>query len=328
VAFVDGWLAWAQNLAELYRVYQRPAGAVGMVTDNELCFLETYARYSYTGAGKIVDLGCWFGATTLALARGVIDNPQRRWKRPIEALDRFQWEPWMTLIAQRLGSTCYRDGESFLEWTQRTLKPYEDLIELRAVDLLAPISFGSPIEFLFVDAMKSWDLANAIVQGFFSHFLAGRSLVVQQDFAYHHPAGATIHFLMWMLRDFLTPVYHVPGSCSVVFFVHRAPQKHELPYLDPTALTKEIARQAWEHSLGIVTREARREVHLCKILFFIERGWLYAAWQEAQMFVASAGAVPGAAAKDTRDVIDCQRRRRLSMLEGAQLASLEALLLR
>lgn len=324
---MDEWSAWAQNLAELYRVYHRPHGAVGMVTDNELCFLETYARYSYTGAGKIVDLGCWLGATTLALARGVIDNQRHCQKRPIEALDRFQWEPWMTPIAQRLGSHCYREGESFLERTQKTLKPYEHLIELRAVDLLAPISFGDPIEFLFVDAMKSWGLANAIVQGFFSHLIAGRSLVVQQDFAYHHPVGATNHVLMWMLRDFMVPVYHVPGSCSVVFFVNRPLQKPELPYLDLSSVTTETARQAWEHSLGIVTSDARRDVHLCKVLFFIERGWLHEAWQEAEMLIPAASAIPGAAVKDIRDVIDRQRRRRLSMTEGAQLASLEALLL-
>jgi hypothetical protein len=324
---VDGWTAWARNLAELYRVYQRPFGAVGMVTDNELCFLETYARYSYTGAGKIVDLGCWFGATTLALVRGVIDNQQHRWNRPIEAFDRFQWQPWMTPIAQRLGSPCYRDGESFFEQTRNTLQPYEHLIELRAVDLLLPFSFRDPIEFLFVDAMKSWDLANAIVQVFFPQLIADRSLVVQQDFAYHHPVGATNHVLMWMLRDFMTPVYHIPGSCSVVFFVNRAPQKHELPSLDPTSVTIESARQAWEHSFGIVTNDARRAVHLCKVLFFIERGWLYEAWQEAQSLVASAGAVPGAAVTDIRDVIDRQRGRGLSMIEGAQLASLKALLL-
>lgn len=324
---MDGWSAWARNLAELYRTYQRSSRPVGMVTDNELCFLETYARYSYTGAGKIVDLGCWLGATTLALARGVIDNQQHHWKRPIEAFDRFQWEAWMTPIAERLECPCCREGESFLERTRETLRPYEHLIELRAVDLLMPISFGDPIEFLFVDAMKSWDLANAIVQVFFSQLIAGRSLVVQQDFAYHHPVGATNHVLMWMLRDFMIPVYHVPGSSSVVFFVKRAPQKHELPSLDHSSVTKETARQAWEHSLGMVTNDAMREVHLCEVLFFIERGWLYEAWREAQMLVASGGAVPGAALKDIRDVIDRQRCRRLSMIEGAQLASLEAVLL-
>jgi hypothetical protein len=327
VAFVGGWSEWARNLAELYRVYQRPAEARGMVTDNELCFLETYARYSYTGAGKIVDLGCWLGATTLALARGVVDNQQQRWERPIYALDRFRWEPWMTPIAESIGCPCYLDGDSFLERTRTTLKQYENLISLRSCDLLVPIDFADPIEFLFVDAMKSWDLANAIVQGFFPHLVAGRSLVVQQDFAYHHPVGATNHVLMWLLRDFMTPVYHVPGSCSVVFFVHRALRKNELPWLNPASVSKETARQAWEQSLGIVGNEAKRDVHLCKVLFFIERGWLHEASQEAQMLVASAGAVTGPAVKDIRDLIHTECSRRLPVVDGARLASLETLLL-
>lgn len=323
---MSGWSEWARNLSELYRVYLRPADACGMVTDNELCFLETYARYSYTGAGKIVDLGCWLGATTLALARGVVNNQQHHGDHPIEAFDRFQWQPWMTPIAERLGCPGYRNGESFLEQTRTTLKQYENLILLRPCDLLAPIDFGNPIEFLFIDAMKSWDLANAIVQAFFPHLIAGRSLVVQQDFTYHDPVSATNHVLMWLLRDFMIPVYHVPGSCSVVFFVHKALPKCALPWLDPGSVSIETARQAWERSLEMVATEARRDVRLCKVLFFIERGWLHEAWQEAQMLVAS-GPITGPGVNDIRNLIHRARSRGLPRNDDVPLASLEMLLL-
>jgi hypothetical protein len=324
---VSGWAAWAQNIAEIYRVYERPAGACGMVSNEELCFLETYARFSFTGAGKIVDLGCWLGATTLALARGVADNPQSRWKRPIEAFDRFVWEPWMTPIAVSLGCRCYPDGESFLEQTRTILKPYEGLIRLRDEDLLGDIKFRDPIEFLFVDAMKSWDLANSITRNFLPRLIPGRSLLVHQDFAYHSPVGTTIHLMMWMLRDYFVPVYHVPNSCSVVYFLHRPlVRRRDLPLLDLQAVTPDLARQAFEYSLGVVGGEAQREVRLCKVLFFIERGWLEEAWEEAQTLVNSGGPISGSAAHDVRDLVTRKQRERIREAERVRLAELEALL--
>ena len=69
------------------------------------------------------------GAVTLALARGVAENPNGPWKRPIDSFDRFVWEPWMTPIAQRLGCPRAGDGESFFPLAQANLAPYADLIK-------------------------------------------------------------------------------------------------------------------------------------------------------------------------------------------------------
>jgi hypothetical protein len=274
-----------------------------MVTSAELCLAETYARYSYTGEGKIVELGCWLGAVTLALARGVAENPQTRSKRPIEAFDRFRWEAWMTPIAERLGCSRVPDDETFLEHTKKIVKRYEHLIRFHEKDLLVPERFRDRIEFLFVDAMKSWKLANAIVQTYFPRLIAGRALIVQQDFAYFAPVVATNHILMWLVREQAVPVYHVPGSSSVVFFVRRPFNRGELPKLIQEAVTIEMAEQAWEYSFGIVHGESRRDVWLCKVLFFIEQSWLEAAWEEAQRFVNTTGHVTGPAVQEVRYLV-------------------------
>lgn len=323
---MSGWPAWAQNLDALSRVYVRPPGACGMVTDAELCLAETYARHSYTGAGKIVELGCWLGAVTLALARGVADNPQSRWKRPIDAIDRFRWEAWMTPIAERLGCPTLAEGESFLEYTKAIIKPYEQWIRLRDENLLEPARFRDPIEFLFVDAMKSWDLANTITRTYFPRLIPGRALLVQQDFAYWGVVVATNHILMWLVREHAIPVYHAPGSCSVAFFVQRSFDRRELPTLDPAAVTLDMAEQAWEYSMSFVRGESRRDVWLCKVLFFIEQGWLDAAWQEAQRFVNTTGQVTGPAVQDVRFLVT--RKGGAGVLEGdrLKLAELERLL--
>ena len=297
-----------------------------MVTDAELSLAETYARHSYTGEGKIVELGCWLGAVTLALARGVSDNPQTRRKRPIEAFDRFRWEAWMTPIAERLGCPMVPDGASFFDYTQTILKPYEHLIHLHEEDLLAPERFRDRIEFLFVDAMKSWPLANAIVRAYFPRLIAGRSLIVQQDFAYFGSVVATNHILMWLLREQAVPVYHVPDSCSVAFFVQEPLERRTLPTLDPAAVTVEMAEQAWAYSMSIVRGESRRDVWLCKVLFFIEQGWLQAAWEEAQRFVNTTGLMTGPAVQEVRFLIARKGDEDVLGSDRPRLADLEQLL--
>ncbi len=322
---MSGWPAWARNLDALCPVYQKPPNARGMITDAELCLAETYARFSYTGAGRIVELGCWQGAVTLALARGVAANANGPWKtKPIESFDRFVWEPWMTPIAERLGCPRVADGESFMPLAEAHIAPYADLVALRQKDLLEPVRASQPIEFLFVDAMKSWDLANAIVRSFFPRLIPGRSIVVHQDFGYFGSVVATNHVLMWLLRDRCLPVYHVPGSCSVAFFVTGALDRRTLPVLDAAALTEETAQDAWSYSMSIVRPEGRRDVWLCKILFFVEQGWLAQAREEAQRFVSTTGRVWGPALTEVRYVVGAVRDRRPA--DWLPLTDLERLL--
>jgi len=323
---VSGWSAWAQKLDALCPVYQKPPRACGMVTDAELCLVETYARHSFTGAGKIVELGCWQGAITVALARGLANNPGGPWKRPIESFDRFLWEPWMTPIAERLGCARVADGESFFHLTQANVAPYAHLVSLRQKDLLEPIRFAHPIEFLFVDAMKSWDLANAIVRTFFAKLIPALSLVVHQDYGYFGPIVATNHILMWLMRDYFMPVYHVPGSYSVVFGLTTPIDRKALPRLDKEALTAEMADAAWAYSMGVVRPEGRRRVWLCKILFFIEMGWLDRAWDEAQRFVSTTGRVHGPLDVNVRFVTGRAGSQEGNAAKREQLAALERLL--
>jgi hypothetical protein len=325
------WAEWAENLDKLAPGYKRPPGTLGMVTDAELAFAEHYARFSYSGAGKIVELGCWVGAVTLALARGVAANPQAAAqiaakKRPIEAIDHFRWERWMTPIAERLGCPRVADGESFRALTEANIAPYKHLVDIREKDLLEPDRHREPIEFLFVDAMKSWPLAASISRSYFPRLTTGRSFIVHQDFAYHGVVVATNHILMWLLRDYAEAVYHTPGSCSVVFFVKQPIVPNALPKMDPAKVTIDMAEQAWEYSNGFIRGEAKRDVWLCKILFFIEQGWLDAASEEAQRFVNTTGPAVGAAVNDVQFLAAQKAAHRISNGERAKLSELERML--
>jgi len=283
-----------------------------MLTDNELCFLEQYGRYSYTGAGKIVDLGCWLGGSTLALARGVADSAhqkRRTRRRPIDAFDRFVWEDWMTPIGRMLDvPKQYAPGDDYFEDVEVLLRSHEGMVRLRRGDLVDEPDFRDVIEFLFIDAMKSWPLANAIQRVFFPRLIPERSLIVQQDFGYHHPIVATAHVLMWRLRDAFEAVHHVPNSCSVVFFHRRPLIRRKLPRLDPDLLTVEEVHQIWEHSLQCIGRNMWGPVLLCKLLFMIERGWEEEAHAEAAKLAAQGYRYEGAALADARAAIEKRLR--------------------
>jgi predicted O-methyltransferase YrrM len=289
---VTGWSEWAASLARICQGYRRPSGAYGMTTDEELCFLENYARYSYTGQGQIVDLGCWLGATTLCLARGLSDNSRHDDRRAIEAVDRFNWEDWMTPIAASLGvPKAYQAGDSFLEDVQTLLHDYETLVQIRQADLSRRLKFPSRVEFLFIDAMKSWDLARAIPRTFFPQLIPGVSLVVQQDFGYHDPIVATNHLLMWQLREHFKCVYCIPRSCSVVFIHTKQISLSDLSDLVPEAFTPEMIDEAWEHSLRSVVGEMRPAVLVCKLLFLLGRAEMQAAEAAAKRLIAEDASV-------------------------------------
>lgn len=271
------------NFTPNYTTYTRPANAIGMTSDNELCLCETYAREAWTGEGRIVDLGCWLGATTMALARGVMDRP---YLKLILAIDRFIWETWMDPVAKAIGlEKVYAPGRCFYHDTEDYLSPYSEVVELVQSDLLEYQPSLEPIEFLFVDAMKSWELANAIASKFFPLLIHDKAYVVMQDFCYPNVIHATNHLVMWQLRESLKPVHHVPDSSSVVFKC--VEPITEVPHFDPQAFTASQILEAYEWSCALVQPNMRCQIDAVEIDFLIECGFLGQAHSRLKTLVSS-----------------------------------------
>jgi hypothetical protein len=263
---------WLGQLGPRFRSYDRPEHSYGMTTANELCMVETYARERFTGRGRIVDLGCWYGATTLSLARGLQQNRRAQSHRRIDALDLFRWEQWMDPIAREIGlPKRYEAGQSFYDDVKDLLSPFGDLVKVEQHDLHDYDPPTVPIEFLFIDAMKDWDLARQIVSGFFPHLIANNGYVVQQDFAYYLPEMATNHLIMWYLRHHFECIYHVPASASVVFRCTRPVLGSSLPVFEPGLFTPEMVEKAYAYSLGCVSREMQPLIETAKLNFLIEQ---------------------------------------------------------
>jgi len=184
-----------------------------MITRAEAEFYAATAAARVGKPGVIVDLGCWMGSTSIALARGVLRAPAgRRSNERIVAYDLFVWQDWMA-SAQVRG--VYRNGESFLPEARRLVRDHGGgLIELVRADLTQIEWPGEPIKILLVDAMKSAALSRQIVRAFFPA-LPGGALVVHQDFKHFYTPW--IHLIHSELRDHFRRAHNVRGSGTVAF---------------------------------------------------------------------------------------------------------------
>jgi SAM-dependent methyltransferase len=191
------------------------AGVPTMLVADELRLLSYLAGEIYTGAGAIIDAGCFLGGSTVALADGLRRNLRRRGRpaeRLIHSYDRFEVEDWTrgTFFPQSTQA-----GESFRHLFDRNIASCADLVEVHAGDVRSVEWIGGPIEILFIDVAKHWEVCDRITWQFFPHLIPGRSVVIQQDYLYHHWV-AWLHVTMEYYADYFEYVCDT-GVNSVVF---------------------------------------------------------------------------------------------------------------
>ena len=256
---------------------------LGMISPAERSYLREFAKVHYSGEGALVDLGCWLGASTIELAKGLRENPHATGRaNVVHAYDRFVWEAWMDqFVARTQLSGRYRPGDSFYQECVNRTYPWKENIQFHPGDLNALGWNGSPIEFLFVDAMKSWTLANSILSNFFSALIPGRSVVVHQDFA--HFGTHWIHLIMYRLRNYFEPVHDIPHSWSIVFRYREAiPSGMLVDSYSPALFSIEEVEAAFEYSSSIVAFEKQAQIVGAKVMALLERGDVYRAWKELE----------------------------------------------
>lgn len=245
---------------------------LGMTSSTEQEFLERYGAGSYTGAGNVVDLGCWLGSTTIPLTRGLLKNPAFQGSgRKVYAYDLFIWFDWMN--SSTAGTDIYGryvEGDSFIDEFEKRTSEFGDLIETRAGDLKAIGWDRGVIEFLLVDAMKDFDMAGSIVKDFYPHLIECSSLVFHQDFAHYFTPW--IHLIHWRFRDHFEFVEEIPQSTSVVFKCTRAiPQSDAERELSFAAFTDDDVEAAFDHSMSLVSAEKLANVAAAKVMWYLHQ---------------------------------------------------------
>jgi hypothetical protein len=196
-----------------------------MLTYDERALLYALGRDLAPGA-RIVDAGCFLGGSTAALALGASERVGQP-ARVIHSYDLFLVDhSAATHYPELIGDR--RLGDDLRPVFEEVVGPdLLEYVETHPGDLLAQRWGGDPVDVLFVDVAKTWELNDHVAHEFFPALVPGRSIVVQQD--YVHEWLPWIHITMQLLDRFFERIAVLEGSPSVVFGCTRAIKPRDLP---------------------------------------------------------------------------------------------------
>lgn len=257
-----------QTPAPNAHVYPSTADNVGMISPAEKAFYaESAARY-FGREGAIVDLGCWLGATSIALARGLQDHGSKGEQRPerVVGFDRFEWESWMPA---HIPYCLYQPGDSFLPEARKLVREHAGAeVELIQADLGQYQWEGGSIKILLVDAMKNEDLARQIARNFFPKLLPG-GLLIHQDFKHYYTSW--IHLLQYHLRSYFQFYRSIPAG-TVAFKVARPiPQEAVDQATEFAAANDDEADAAFRYSLHLVGPEEMANIAAAHVMHYVHQ---------------------------------------------------------
>jgi hypothetical protein len=263
--------------------YFRPRECKSLVSDYELSFIENYARIYYTGAGKIIILGCWFGGDSISFARGLAENSHACTRPVVEAYDIFIYLEWMNQFCRDNNLPSYHHGESFFDDVRKMLKPYEDYVRLHEQNLELPVSFPDPVEMLFIDVWKFWNIADNTIRCFFPQLFIN-SYVVQQDFAHFSSYTSSVHLIMWYYRDHFEYIGHVFDSGSVIFRLTSLIPADDIPEFTPDFFSIGMIHEAYDWAKDCVSDQYKDWILYAKLSHMIVCGLDRPVYQELQQW--------------------------------------------
>jgi hypothetical protein len=245
-----------------------------MLTDLEKEYLYTFAVKEYAGQGAIVDLGCWLGSSTIALASGLREHPHRQLRSAVvHAYDLFIWDGWMndvSVVRQTPLDGKYKPGDSFLEECRELTEPWKDNIRLYPGDLSSIGWSNGPIEFLFVDAMKSWHLTNSIIHAFYPSLIPGTSTIVQQDFGNFYVYW--IHLITYRLREYFQPIHDIRYSESLCFkYIKQIPLSLLQANYELSSFSDDEIDAAFDYAKGLVAAEKQTFIPAAELRCHLEK---------------------------------------------------------
>lgn len=190
-----------------------PALAVPSMLSAEEARLYHWVGREAEGIGAVVDLGAFAGGSAARLLSGL--RPGMR----LHAFDRFRADP---KVQRRFLGGVMEPGDAeadILPLARRLLAPWGEAVTLHQGDI-AEASWDGPIEVLAHDAGKTDRVADAIARGFFPALVAGRSVVLHQDFL--HAAQPWLAAQAVCLRDCLQAVARVGRDCVALLWTSPA----------------------------------------------------------------------------------------------------------
>jgi hypothetical protein len=235
-----------------------PPDATGIPT--MLSKLERRLLYSlardYAGEGAIVDAGSFLGGSTAALLAGVRDRPEPWSGPPVASYDLFEVDEYMVpkFFADERSVQL---GDSFRPRFDAHVARFGDVPHVvREGDITKLGWSDGPIDVLFLDILKSWEINDAVLRDFFPSLVPGRSVIVHQDYGW----GDTpwIPVTVELMRESLVLLDWMEWGTHVFFVAEELPAEllgHGVAGLDldrKVQLLEDAARRAEGWVLGML----------------------------------------------------------------------------
>jgi hypothetical protein len=240
-----------------------------MLSAEETQLLQRLTRECYTGRGTILDCGPFLGGSTSALCAGLLESPAAATKKGfVHSFDRFIYESFFGywFIAFK---GPWEEGDSFLPLFRRLTSPYRRFQTIHAGDIRKASYRGGPVEILFNDVCKSWEINDAVVAKFFPHLIPGQSVVIQQD--YLHFFAYWLVITMDFFRDYFEPAERVADGHTAVFRCTRRIPDAALR-VNLRTLPVERKREAFERELARTTGWQHTEIQVAYARMLLDEG--------------------------------------------------------
>jgi hypothetical protein len=235
-----------------------------MITPEERRLLYWLGREYYSGAGRILDAGCYLGGSTTALASGLAARPERPTERPIVTYDLFVLD--FSMLIDLPADTALDEGESFRGLFDENVEPYADLVEVRAGNVLDIGWSGEPIEIAFLDLLKTWPVNDYVTREFFGHFIPGRTILLQQDFV--HEFAPWIHVTMGMLAPYFE-LLDAFDWCSATYLLQEPIPREVLETRTRKDLTPKQIVEYMDRAIAPMSGDARGTLEVAKAVLLL-----------------------------------------------------------
>jgi len=233
-----------------------------MLTHGERRLLHWLARDVWEGWGAIVDAGCFLGGSTAALASGIAAREQAPAPGgptpPMWTYDLFLADEFAIRSGHLSRWPDIRVDESFRAAFDDLIGDLGALTRVREGDITAEQWDGGPIEILFLDVLKNPQINDAVLSRFLPSLVAGRSVIVQQD--YVHGMLPWIHITMELLDDAVeriadeagSRVYAVTGEITAERIAEILPLDEQVSRERQHELMERVVSDTWGDARGML----------------------------------------------------------------------------
>ena len=216
-------LGWKLIKNQTYQFETKTAKSVckSMLSQYELALLYMLTKDYYSGQGEILDLGPYLGLSTNVLARGLhqnerLDEQQKAGR--IYSFDIFLSEGYERFLGNDIPLT----GSIFQDYLKLN-REYLDYLCICPGDLRHFKWISKPVEIVFIDIAKSWELNDWVIKQVFSNLIPGVSIIVQQD--YIHFNEYWIHITMEYFQEYFELLYMLYGASAVYRYIKAIPKE-------------------------------------------------------------------------------------------------------